>query len=58
MDPITSLHVATQRRADYERRATEHRLARSLRPRRMRPSLTVRRPRPATAPAPLSCCPA
>lgn len=43
MDPRTDLRLAHQRQADFERRAVEHRHARTLRPRRPLPTLPRRR---------------
>lgn len=57
MDPRNDLLMVAARRADFERRASQHRLVRSLRHRRTWPTVTLRR-RPATAVAPLACCPA
>lgn len=57
MDPSIDLRLAEQRRAAYERRATELRYARALRPRRQLPAISLRR-RSATTPAAMACCPA
>jgi len=64
MDPIIDLRLANDRRADFERRAADHRLARSVRPsRRIALARVWVRATAPTAPAshagtPLSCCPA
>lgn len=57
MDPLDDLLIAHQRRAEFERRADEQRLVRSLRGAPSRPTITVCR-RPSAAPTPLACCPA
>lgn len=56
MDPLTNLHVAQQRRTEYERRACEYRLARSLTD-RPRPTIPFRR-RSTPVVGHLNCCPA
>lgn len=64
MDPHTDLRLADQRRAEFERRAATHRLARSLRRRPApQPDPVARRTRrqPARPAVDLSlpaCCPA